>query len=175
MGQCNDCEENNIPTVNEESLQCCEFYPADCVKTTVYQSYFNIGVGKTLTNVIDTIAKYVKKLSTRIDDLHNYSEHVTLLSQASTNAPTATVVKNELSGSIVYAYVSPGTYTGTLVGAFTAGKTVIEVGSFDKAWGDDVKVFRVDADTISIRTGSSTDYIDNDVITDLPIVIRVYN
>lgn len=175
MGQCNDCEENNIPTVNEEAIECCELYPADCVRTSEYNSYFKIGVGKSLTYVIDTIAKYVKKISQRVDALHNYSEWQGFLSQTSNNDPNADVVKNELSGSIVFTRNTDGDYIGTLVGAFTADKTVITIGSFNKGWGEDVKAYRIDNDTIAIRTGSSIDFIDDDVLNNTPINIKVYN
>ena len=175
MGQCKDCEENNIPTVNEEAIECCELYPADCVRTSSYNSYFKIGVGKSLTYVIDTIAKYVKKLSQKVDELHNYVEWEGMLSQVAGGDPTEVVGKNTLSGAIVFTRVSDGEYLGTLAGAFPADKTFIYVGSFDKGWGEDVKAFRLDDDNISIRTGNSTDFINDDVLNNTPIHIKVYN
>ena len=175
MGTCNNCGDTNLPSVNEESVECCEFYPADCVKTTKYNSYFKIGVGKTLTYVIDVISKKVKSLQLLIEGYHNYTEYQVLLSQTGITAPTAVVQKNEFSSGIVYARSGAGQYTGTLVGAFIVNKTVITLGSFNKAWGADVKVYRVDDDTIAIETGSTTGFIDDDVITDLPLNIKVYN
>lgn len=171
MGQCNDCTENNIPTVNEEALECCEFYPADCVKTTEYNSFFKIGVGKSLTFVIEAIAKSVKKLY----DKHNYKEWVGFVSQTGISDPTSVVIKNELSGPLSFVRTGAGKYTATLTGAFTADKTIITLGSFNKAWGSDIICYRVDDDTLSLETGSSTDFIDDDVIADLPLVIKVYN
>lgn len=175
MGACKDCEDNNIPTVNEEAIECCEFYPAECVKTSSYNSYFKIGVGKSLTYVIDTIAKYVKKLSQRIDDLHNYVEWEGVLTQTLNNAPTEVVTKNTLSAPIVWTYSVAGEYIGTLVGAFPADKTFVYVGSFDKPWGADVKAYRTSDDTIVVKTGSTTDFIDDDVLNSTPIHIKVYN
>jgi hypothetical protein len=172
---CHDCEENNIPTVNEEAIECCEFYPADCVKTSAHNSYFKIGVGKSLTYVIDKIAKYVKKLSQRIDEHHNYVEWEGLLSQSAADAPEEVVGKNTLSGKIAFTRVTDGEYLGTLVGAFPVDKTFITIGSFDRSWGEDVKAFRLDDDNISIRTGNSTDFIDDDVLDNTPIYIKVYN
>jgi hypothetical protein len=172
---CKDCQKTNIPTVNEESIECCEFTPADCVKTSSYNAYFKIGVGKSLTYVIDTIAKYVKKLSKKIDSYHDYTLWEGTLTQTSNGNPTVNAIKNSLPAPIVFTRNSAGDYIGTLVGAFTAGKTVVYVGSFDKSWGADVKAFRVDDDTISIRTGSTTDFTDDDVLNDTPIFIKVYN
>lgn len=46
-----------------------------------------------------------------------------LLTQSSTDAPVPTVLENSLGAAVVWTYVGPGTYIGTLVGAFTANKT----------------------------------------------------
>ena len=174
MGHCHDCEDNNIPTVNEEALECCEFISADCVKTSKYNSYFKIGVGKSLTYVIDTIAKYVKKLSDRIDALSIFDSYVALLSQTDTNEPVATVVKNDLTAPIVWTRISAGVYHGTLVGAFASTKVVITLGSFNSSWDAKVKAYKLNNDTIVLKTGDSTDFIDDDVITNLPIDIKIY-
>lgn len=175
MGHCHDCEENNIPTVNEEALECCELISADCVRTSKYNAYFKIGIGKSLTYVIDTIAKYVKKISDRLNNIDVYDNYVALLTQTSTNAPIATVIKNDLTAAIVWTRVSAGEYNGTLVGAFIANKTVITLGSFNSSWDAKVKAYRLNNDVIVLKTGDSTDFIDDDVITNLPIDIKVYD
>jgi hypothetical protein len=38
-----------------------------------------------------------------------------------------------------------------------------------------VKAYRLSNDVIVLRTGDSTDFIDDDVITNLPIDIKVYD
>lgn len=172
---CKDCQETNIPTVNEESIECCEFTPADCVKTSSYNSYFKIGVGKSLTYVIDTIAKYVKKLSQKIDDFQGYKFWEGTLTQTSTDAPVANTLKSTLSSPITFTRGGAGVYKATLVGEFTADKTVIYVGSFDKPWGADVKAYRFDDDVIYIETGLTTGFTDDDVLNKTPILIKVYN
>jgi len=173
MGNCNGCQENNIPTVNEQSLECCEFTSANCVKTSSYNSFFSIGIGKSLTEVIDAIAKAVKKLSDSIDSQKISDSYVAFLTQSGTSAPTSTVLRNELSGNIVWTRLSAGKYRGTLTGAFTT-KTVITLGAFDKSWGEDVKAFRVDNDTIALETGNATDFINDGVLSNLPIDIKIY-
>ena len=174
MGNCNGCEENNIPTVNEQSLECHEFISADCVKTSVYNSYFKIGVGKTLTYVIDTIAKYVKKVNQRVDELYIYDTYVALLSQTGTSTPSASVAHNTFSSTIVWTRTSAGKYIGTLTGAFPVNKTIITLGSFDKTWGEDVRAYRVDNDKIAVESGTTTDFINDGVLSNLPIDIKVY-
>ena len=53
--------------------------------------------------------------------------YVALLTQASTTAPVATVLANELSGAIVWARSSTGIYTGTLTGAFLSAATGLSI------------------------------------------------
>lgn len=50
-----------------------------------------------------------------------------IVTQSSTNPPTATVYKNELGGDIVWSYDAVGRYTGTLAGAFPIGTTALSV------------------------------------------------
>ena len=58
-----------------------------------------------------------------------YLEYVALLSQNGTAAPVATVLKNTLGGTVVWTRNVAGEYFGTLVGAFTSGKTTLFAGS----------------------------------------------
>jgi hypothetical protein len=55
-----------------------------------------------------------------------YKEYVALLTQTGTSAPVATVLSNTI-GAIVWAYAGVGQYTATLIGAFPATKTQLEV------------------------------------------------
>jgi hypothetical protein len=48
-----------------------------------------------------------------------------LITQSGTDAPVATVLENSLGGTPVWARSNAGTYTITLNGAFTVGKTLI--------------------------------------------------
>lgn len=56
-------------------------------------------------------------------------EYRALLTQAGTDAPTATVTKNTLGGTVVWTRVDTGIYKGTLSGAFTLNKTSVFVGN----------------------------------------------
>jgi hypothetical protein len=57
-------------------------------------------------------------------DVYKYKA---VLSQASTSAPTAVVVDNELSGAGAYTYTGVGIYTWELDDAFTTDETFCEV------------------------------------------------
>jgi len=52
-------------------------------------------------------------------------KYVALLNQTGTSAPTATVLENNLGGTVVWTRSLLGNYVGTLSGAFTTNKTVI--------------------------------------------------
>ena len=177
MGKCDGCDDPT-PVVNEESIECCELTPANCVITSEYQEYYKISVGKTLTFVINRIAKYAKALKLRVDaleGLYDYKLDAFTMDQAGVAAPTATYVKTGLGGTPVFAYVSPGKYTLTNTGVFTAGKTFIDIKEFNIGWGEKVKAYWVDVNTIAIESGSSTDYINDDVITAMQVEIKVYD
>lgn len=51
-----------------------------------------------------------------------------LLTQTGTDAPVATVLENTLGGTVVWTRSGAGDYQGTLSGAFTANKTVLNSG-----------------------------------------------
>lgn len=55
----------------------------------------------------------------------SYLVYTALLTQSGTDAPVATVLENTLGGTVVWSYVSTGTYRATLSGAFTSNKTVL--------------------------------------------------
>lgn len=74
-----------------------------------------------------------------------------LLTQTSTNAPTATVLENSLGGNVVWSRDSAGTYFGTLTGVFTANKCFFLSQLNDPASGT-MSISRVDADKVVVQT-----------------------
>ena len=78
-----------------------------------------------------------------------------LIAQGGTNAPTATVIRNDLGGTIVWTRDNVGQYTGTLVGAFPSGKVIFsgKPGSV----GGGTRAFRGSDDTVRLITLSGTD------------------
>lgn len=55
----------------------------------------------------------------------DFKKYRAILSQASTSAPTAVVIDNELSGAGAYTYTGVGHYTWELDDAFTANETFV--------------------------------------------------
>ena len=103
--------------------------------------------------------------------------YTALLTQAGVGAPVPTVLLSTMIGPIVWAYVGIGIYTGTLVGAFTVGKTWFKepVANLVVAGPLDIKLVRTSANVVTLTTdlpggGGGTD----GVLTDASIEIRVY-
>ncbi len=52
-----------------------------------------------------------------------YRSYVAIVTQSGTSAPTATVLENQLGGTVVFTYLGVGQYAMTLVGAFPINKS----------------------------------------------------
>ena len=113
-----------------------------------------------------------------------YLEYVALLTQTGTSAPVATVLKNTLSGTVVWTRDSSGTYNGTLMGAFTPNKTVSFVGQISAIEGNlSYSVINTNVNAIFLMTGDVF-IIDTNgpigvtatdgMLNSTPVEIRVY-
>jgi hypothetical protein len=80
--------------------------------------------------------------------------YVALLTQTGTDAPVATVLENTLGGEVVWTYAAPGDYRGTLVGVFTANKTIFPAPLLypGASVNSNSAVQRIDADSIAVAT-----------------------
>ena len=76
--------------------------------------------------------------------------YAALLAQSGTDAPVATVLQNDLGGTVVWGYTSTGVYTGTLTGAFVVNKTWVAKGGFNGGTGSGYNVNRSSANVISV-------------------------
>lgn len=95
---------------------------------------------------------------------------VVLLTQSSTDAPTAVVLHNTLEDvAPVLAYSGVGVYTLKVTGKFTVGKTVLPLGS------SRVSFEHTDVDTITIKTYSDDrTTAANAILSSTPLEIKVY-
>jgi len=109
-------------------------------------------------------------------------KYVALLTQTSTSAPVATVLKNTI-GTIVWAYTSAGVYTATLADAFTVGKTIVKINNAGagSASPEIIEAIHTSKDVITVRTWlQHTGATDNDlagtnaILADMGIEIVVY-
>ena len=106
-----------------------------------------------------------------------YKVYTALLTQTSTNAPTAVVLENTI-GNITFNYNGIGSYDMILTGEFLANKTWIVAGSADiNAGGGDFATLdarRFDDDTIRLITYDNFS-LANEMLVNTSIEIRVYN
>lgn len=114
----------------------------------------------------------------------SYLVYTALLTQSGTDAPTATVLENTLSGTVVWSRDSAGNYSATLAGAFPAAGTIPRYSGGSGRWdlidpmfGGDARYINYGRDTdntvlVSSQTqaGSSDDLLNNTIIE-----IRVYS
>lgn len=98
-------------------------------------------------------------------DPEPYLEYVAIMNQAGTDAPVATVLSNTLGGNIIWTRTAPGDYTGTLAGAFPAGKLFLFAGVENIT----VPISRLSDNAIRLQTPDS-----DGILTDTSLQIRVY-
>lgn len=104
-----------------------------------------------------------------------YSVYTAILSQSSTNNPTATVLNASDSnylGAITWTRDAEGEYSGAKTGAFTAAKTMVFISQGNTAGL--LRGFRVNNNAISITQVDTTDGTAVDVFADVALEIRVY-
>lgn len=108
----------------------------------------------------------------------SYLTYVALLTQTSTNAPSATILENTLSGVPVWARGIAGTYTCTLSGAFPLEKTFILCGSSPNGgapFNYSIELTGASNSFLLRTTVTSDGSLSDGLLTYNPIEIRVYN
>lgn len=93
-----------------------------------------------------------------------------LLTQSSTDAPTATVLENTLGGTVVWTRIDAGQYVGTLAGAFSITHPVnwlqicvVQEVSEAKKY---VRLETISVNAVSLTTGEPDNGLTDDVLTD---------
>jgi hypothetical protein len=114
-------------------------------------------------------------LSTTIPDSRPYKCYVALLTQTGTAAPVATILENTTAAVITWGYSSPGGFTGTSTGLFTASKTaVLFTNGYDRNGRYDAA--RISNNIVFLTSSeATTNSPSNDLINNASIEIRVYN
>lgn len=110
-----------------------------------------------------------------------YKEYVALLTQSGTDAPVATVLYNDLGGTVVWTRGGVGLYEGTLTGAFTVNKTDPSSGGIyywldtvDLNANSIVKLVWTSANIIAVET-TSDGLASDALLVSFVIKVRVYN
>jgi hypothetical protein len=112
-------------------------------------------------------------------DVRPYKVYTALLTQSGTEAPVATVLENTLGGEVVWSYVGVGDYRGTLSNTFTENKTY-PIGSFNENYDPFSQAMlacflRLNSNQVLIQTAVSNGDSSNNLLSQTPIEIRVYN
>jgi len=108
------------------------------------------------------------------NSLRGYKIYKALITQSGTDAPTAIVLENTLSGDLTWSYNTVGVYVATLAGEFTADKTFIFTGQV--ATDTVVSTNRINVDSITLRTYDISSAGLTDVrLSNNSIEIKVYD
>jgi len=102
-----------------------------------------------------------------------YKEYVALITQTGTADPVATVIKNTLSGAIVWTRSAVGDYVGTLASAFTSNKTAFSVtgGAFN---GEHYGMNWVSANGMALNSVNAAGTKTDALLNGCTVIIRVY-
>ena len=60
------CQDTNIPSVNEEAIECCETTPSNCVVASEAIPCLQLGKGDTLTKALVNMCKRIDQQNNRI-------------------------------------------------------------------------------------------------------------
>jgi hypothetical protein len=104
-----------------------------------------------------------------------YKTYRALLNQTGSNAPVATVLENDFTGSIVWTRALSGAYVGTLTGQFLSNKTFITNGFVElNPTGNKIYVSRSSNDTIEVISSTPSFYEDG-ILVNFPLEVIVYD
>lgn len=127
-----------------------------------------------------TVQAAIDELDTsKVDGTAGVKVYRALLTQASTVAPSATVLENSLGGTLVWTRDAGGRYFGTLAGVFLANKVFASNGVITPD-GDSVtgvySIARTGNDTVKLISAAAADIANpvDDILSATPVQILVY-
>lgn len=101
-----------------------------------------------------------------------YTEYAATLTQTLTAAPTATVLKNNLGGTLVWARTDIGVYNATLASAFPdPAKVTLAVGTIS---GGYATLIDSDASVLSLVTYNNSNVETDALLSNTTVSIKVY-
>ena len=136
------------------------------------------------------LEEVLNKLSGRVEILENapapsgdsrtYKVYTALLTQSGTDAPVATVLENTLGGEVVWSYDDESMFSATSDNLFTLNKTVVFTGSvFNGVIPNSVEIIidnnNFTTTTLNMQVTFDEGAVVNDLLSNTPIEIRVYN
>jgi hypothetical protein len=125
-----------------------------------------------LDETFDEISSAVNALEASIPTA-SYTVYTATLTQSGTASPVAVLMENTIGGTPTWARTTDGTYTLTITGAFTSGKTFIQYQTNDGMGIGNAE--RTSANVITIYSYNLGDPNDNVMYTPASFEVRVYN
>ena len=107
--------------------------------------------------------------------LLGYRSLTGLVSQSGTDAPTMVILENNLKGTPVWTRDAQGEYTLTLAGAFTVGKTFVMCPSITSQGATTIISANSNPDIINLGTSDAAEILQDGLLYENTIEIRVYN
>lgn len=107
-----------------------------------------------------------------------YKVYTALLTQSSTDAPTANVLQNTTNATITYSYDSVGNFLMTFNGITLEENKLFYLKNTKTGEEDEQKwlhISFVDSETLALNTSDGTGSNSNDFLLNTSIEIRVYN
>ncbi len=106
-----------------------------------------------------------------------YTVYTALITQAGTNVPTATILKNNTAATFTWTRSSAGKYTVTADSSiFTANKTIVFI-NYGSPTSDALspKWNRISDTAINVSTQDETAVFDDSILTKAAFEIRIYS
>lgn len=111
---------------------------------------------------------------TKEEDQATNKQYKAVITQSGTSAPTATVLKNELSAAVVWARSSEGVYTATLASAFVVSKTWFDFSKVGNPTGKVIYLDRTDANVLTLSSFESDGTTPDDLDGSINLVVEVF-
>jgi len=128
--------------------------------------------GLTANGLPDNVTNGFQLFEAARISIKGYKSYVALVSQAGTGAPTATVIVNELGGTVSWTRAGTGVYSAALSGAFVNNKTFPLISSNGEFMS---LAARFDSNSVAIQTYNfNTAVYSDNKLNNTPIEIRVY-
>jgi hypothetical protein len=122
----------------------------------------------TKSATIDQLSAYI------VPSINIYDSYTALLNQTGTNAPVATVLSSNLTGTLTWARTAQGTYTLTAsVATFTANKTIVFVNPGSNL-GSLITWTRTSDTVLTIQSHTTTGQASDGIIADGSFEVRIY-
>lgn len=136
-----------------------------------------VNITGTITNAVDGNDGAGTSISVTIvkeEDVNVSQVYKAIVAQSGKGAPSATVLQNEFSDTIVWARSSEGVYTATLTGAFLSGVTMFWYTPVGNPTAKKFSLVRTDNNVLTLSTFASDGTTPDDLDGSLNLIIEEF-